>query len=644
MRSQRAWTMLAATFPFAVLGSAAWVALVRFTLLEVPQWPSLLFPLAWAAWFTFWLARKRVTTAQAARYLDHTLGLDERFTTYVELARRSRRKGRPLDKALARSLYDDLQDYLRLDVPTLPSVFKSRVRPQLVVAAIMTLLALAGAMSLPTGLDAVRAERATLRQTVAAQLGRIEALRAEIVSRPGLSEDVKQAILGDLDHLAQQLGMPDINREEILAAVADAQQKVRDISPTSTADFDGIMVAGQIVWARSNAVQNSRAASPGSEIAAGQDEVLPDSLSPRDLGLAADAAEFLAGYVPLLRPQQRVQVATSMERASQRAGTRDPQLVSHLNEAGANLRSSTDKDKEAQDALFSVAERFRAADQEYESAAAIENTLAKLDEGRQSISQAGKPPTKRGQVGFRRQSGGDSTDAGAAAPGGQNADSAGADSEGAGSEPSYNSGNVGGNAASFGGVQAGGQQGPPANGGQPGQQPSSGGGPAGGPNSDVAGGTAGGGQDDGSQGTLQGEITGPVGGAGGAISRVQNPAGQGDGGSSAPAPVDSQPPDTEHVYVPAQDGAPPSAESSSGAGQAAPESPNTDGLSGRVGEGGGGEETRGQTGAGTLMPIHTPYKEVIGQYAERATESLDRAYIPPDAKDYVREYFTQLGK
>jgi hypothetical protein len=634
--------MLAATFPFAVLGSAAWVALVRFTLLELPQWPSLLFPLAWAAWFAFWLARKRVTTPQAARYLDRTLGLDERFTTYVELARRSRRSGKPFDKVLARSLYDDLQDYLRLGVPTLPPVFKSRVRPQLVAASIVALLALAGAVSLPTGLDAIRAERVILRQTVAAQVGRIEVLKAEIVSRPGLSDDVKQAILGDLDRLAQQLGAPDINREDILAAVADAQQKVRDISPTSTADFDGIMAAGQVVWARSNAVQNSRAASPGSEIAAGQDEVLPDSLSPRDLGLAADAAEFLAGYVPLLRPQQRVQVATSMERASQRAGTRDPQLVNHLNEAGANLRSSTDKDKEAQDALFGVAERFRAADQEYESAAAIENTLAKLDEGRQSISQAGKPPTKRGQVGFRRQSGGDdSANAGAATPGGQDTGDAGADSEGAGGESEYNSSNVGGNAASFGG----GQPGSPANGGQPGQQPSSGGGPPGGPNSDVAGGTAGGGQDDGGKGSLQGEITGPVGGAGGAISRVQNPAGQGDGGSSAPAPADSQPADNEQVYVPTQEGAPSTAEGgSSVAGQAAPEPPNTEGLEGRVGEGQGGEEKRGQSGPGALAPIHTPYKEVIGQYAERATESLDRAYIPPDAKDYVREYFTQLGK
>jgi hypothetical protein len=642
VRSQGAWTMLAATFPFAVLGSAAWVALVRFTLLDLPQWPSLLFPIAWAAWFTVWLARKRVTMAQAARYLDRTLGLDERFTTYVELARRSRHKGKSLDKALVRSLYDDLQDYLRLGVPTLPPVFKSRVRPRLVAAAVVALLALAGAVSLPTGLDAVRAERAILRQTVAEQLSRIEALKAEIVARPGLSEDVKQAILGDLDRLAQQLDTPGINREEILAAVVDAQQKVRDISSTSTADFDGIMLAGQIVWARANAVQNSRAANPGSEIAAGQDEVLPDTLSPRDLGLAADAADFLAGYVPLLRPQQRVQVATSMERASQRAGTTDPQLVSHLNEAGANLRSA--KEKEAQESLFGVAERFRAADQEYESAAAIENTLAKLDEGRQSISQAGKPPTKRGQVGFRRQSGGDSTDAASPAPGGQNADNTSADPEGAGGESSYNSSNVGQNAASFGGAQAGGQQGPPANGGQPGQQPSSGGGPPGGPDSEVAGGTAGGGQDDGGKGTLQGEITGPVGGAGGAISRVQNPAGIGDGGSSAPAQADSQPPDSEQVYVPAQGGAPPSTEGPSGAGQAAPESPNTDGLSGRVGEGAGGEETRGQTGAGSLMPIHTPYKEVIGQYAERATESLDRAYIPPDAKDYVREYFTQLGK
>ena len=36
-----------ATLWIAILLSCLWVVLVRFTLFDVPQWPALLFPIAW---------------------------------------------------------------------------------------------------------------------------------------------------------------------------------------------------------------------------------------------------------------------------------------------------------------------------------------------------------------------------------------------------------------------------------------------------------------------------------------------------------------------------------------------------------------------------------------------------------------------
>ena len=47
---------------------------------------------------------------------------------------------------------------------------------------------------------------------------------------------------------------------------------------------------------------------------------------------------------------------------------------------------------------------------------------------------------------------------------------------------------------------------------------------------------------------------------------------------------------------------------------------------------------------GELAKVRTPYNEVLGQYTDQATEALERAYVPPDAKEYVKEYFTELGK
>jgi hypothetical protein len=35
---------------------------------------------------------------------------------------------------------------------------------------------------------------------------------------------------------------------------------------------------------------------------------------------------------------------------------------------------------------------------------------------------------------------------------------------------------------------------------------------------------------------------------------------------------------------------------------------------------------------------------VIGNYVQQAAQALDSVYIPADAKDYVKNYFSALGK
>jgi hypothetical protein len=87
-----------------------------------------------------------------------------------------------------------------------------------------------------------------------------------------------------------------------------------------------------------------------------------------------------------------------------------------------------------------------------------------------------------------------------------------------------------------------------------------------------------------------------------------------------------------------------SEETAGTSGQFAPPDSGSDAVGGRVGNG----STEGSTGAapglGQLTKIRTPYNEVFGQYSQKATESLERAYVPPDAKEYVKDYFTELGK
>jgi hypothetical protein len=78
-------------------------------------------------------------------------------------------------------------------------------------------------------------------------------------------------------------------------------------------------------------------------------------------------------------------------------------------------------------------------------------------------------------------------------------------------------------------------------------------------------------------------------------------------------------------------------------GQASPEQ-NPNGVSGRVGEGSGSSPKTADPGLGQANNIRTPYTEVLGKYTQQATDALDRAYVPPDAKEYVKNYFSALGK
>src|SRR5438046_2434043 len=75
-------------------------------------------------------------------------------------------------------------------------------------------------------------------------------------------------------------------------------------------------------------------------------------------------------------------------------------------------------------------------------------------------------------------------------------------------------------------------------------------------------------------------------------------------------------------------------------GQCAPENPGSDSVGGRVGEGSTSGSNRSAPGLGELAKVRTPYHEVLGQYTDQATEALERAYVPPDAKEYVKQYFT----
>jgi len=338
-------------------------------------------------------------------------------------------------------------------------------------------------------------------------------------------------------------------------------------------------------------------------------------------------------------PQSRA-VANSLARASTVAAPKDPALGSQLDEAATGLRRS--EGERAQTALTEAGRLFRDAERQEQSASAVEQTLATLEDSRQRIATAGAETTERKQVGFRRSSPEGSAQQGTGPEGTDNGgDQATGQTGGTGDQASNPSGG-GQNVPAFGPVNGGGT-GPS----QPGNDTTGSGGQGagvgqGGQPTDKAStgqaGGGGGGAGTGAKGPVQGQISGPIKGGGGSTSTEGGAVGTGTGASSQAAGGSGQ--NAERIYVPGRE------EQRGGGvvGQASPEFRPEDALSGRVGTGPGGEEQSGAPNAGSVSTIRTPYSEVLGEYTQQATEALNRAYVPPDAKEYVRDYFAELGK
>ncbi|MBF6611883.1 MAG: hypothetical protein IVW55_02005 [Chloroflexi bacterium] len=651
------WNAMAATYPVPLLLAAGWIALARFTLLEIPLWPSELFIVAWLLWLVAWSLSRRLGDGQVARYLDHTLLLDERLTTCMELLR-GRNRGRPTADDFLERMILDARNTLRERMPMLPAALHFTLRRRYIFAIVVALVALAAAITVPTPLDAVRAERASLNNAVSGIDRTILALKAQITAAPGLADSTKQSLTSELESLEAQLHTPGADRASLLAAIADTQQKVRELSPSQTSDFDSLVTAARLV--QQAAISNAEW-DPAS------------SQAPTDLGKAAAAAEFLGSVSAVLQAELARSAASFLSQAADFAAARDPQLAASLtNASGAILLK--DKQKAAQ-ALTDAASRFRAAESALQTAQTAEDVQAKLDEGRQGLAQAGQQLAKRPQIGFRRRGSPQASDqanslAGdpgnqqgtplavqTANPGGSNVNQAsGAPPNSMGQNmPQYSntagSGQGSGSSASNGGSNS-------ATGSTPGTG-SGAGNPSGGSSTGTGGsgtqgkptvsgssaGSAGGGSGASggpSSGTFNGAVTGASGAVSGGITQVQNP--QGNGLAPSGASGQGAPGGGEKVYVPP----PPTQVAISGAspgnGQAAPLSGNADGVAGRVGAGSTTGGTQGSLGAGGKAQVRTPYTEVIGKYASQATDALAHVYVPADAKEYVKEYFTELGK
>lgn len=628
--ARRAASIICKSLPPLVFALALYAAVIRFTLLDIPVWPAALIFIFWATLATVLVASNRVTPFETARFLDKKLGLDERVSTYVQIRAVTRNSPNTAQRrALLETIRKDAVNHLQARADRLPGYLPGSLpRPQLALA-VLGLVLFAAALTVPSPLDAVRLERLAVQAALREQLGGIEILKTELLARNDLPRPMLNTLISELDNLAAKLEAGSADRSQLLAGLAESQSKLRDLLPNSVAEFGGLNNAAALV--QEGALTNSEwEPQEGEEHSA--------------LGFASSASVYLSSVASSLAATESRSLALYLERAAAQVGTRDLLLGQGLKNASGAIR--TQDGELARSSLQTAARRFRDLEAELSVAQSVESVLSKLDEGRRTVADAGKNKTSRPQVGFRRQGAPTSSDASA---GEVLADETLRDPNQVGNSSAQQG--VGpktsGGALSFGSL-------PKDSSGSPGSasEGSGNGGtdtdPSGmGANPNAGGSSAGGTGRPGVPGAgdagATGGSTGGAGGVGsqnGTITQVPNPSGNGRGvqGDSASG-ADSQ----EEIYAPAS-------ESSGGQpevpteGAGGTDSSRTDGIDGRA-EGGDGEPVaRGEMAPGTLKPLYTPYTEIIGEYAERATRALDRAYIPADAKEYVKSYFTELGK
>lgn len=225
---RRALRMAALTLPLLVLATAAYVAVVRVTLANLPTWPVLTAFASWLLLVGLWSRAQTVTSAEAARYIDHSLGLDERVSTSVELINSARLVGpQSLPTGVRYALLADTAAALDERLDGLPGPFRFRWTRLNGIAVAVALIALLGAVTLPTQAEFARGERSALAKAVQDQLAQVQVLRADVEANEHLSSDLKASILQELASLESTLKNSSLDQASAIATLADAEQRLR---------------------------------------------------------------------------------------------------------------------------------------------------------------------------------------------------------------------------------------------------------------------------------------------------------------------------------------------------------------------------------------------------------------------------------
>jgi hypothetical protein len=183
--------------------------------------------------------------------------------------------------------------------------------------------ALAALLWLPNPMQRVLDERTAAREAILEEVHTLETLPKEIATDPLLTEQKRQQMLQILDEALERLERNELSREEALAELTEAADRLRSLTDPS---------AEQRAIALSQAAETMKA----SPVAA----ALADALSEGDLQLAAAILEDLADELGQeLTREQELELAEQLAGAAVRLANTNAELAEQFSQAAEGIRS-----------------------------------------------------------------------------------------------------------------------------------------------------------------------------------------------------------------------------------------------------------------------------------------------------------------
>lgn len=305
---------------------------------------------------------------RAASVIDQTLGLDERFSTALELTQQQTDISANIVTA---QLEDTLQQLTNFKVGEL---FPFRVAWTRVTMIALLALAIFVSLLLPNPQIAVLEQQARVEQLITEQTAQLESIQAELLENKELLETLEgQELVETLEELIEALKEDNLTQAEAIATLSEAEQKLAELE--DLAEQEGAL---------------NQLAETFSQYDSTAD--LAEAIQDRNMEKAAELLDTL-GEDGQADPDTAQDLADALQQAAeamQQAGHDElGQALAEAAEAMADAAQNGDA-QAMQDALNQAAEAIAQAGGQPGNQEALEEALSNIQQAREQLAQQGE--------------------------------------------------------------------------------------------------------------------------------------------------------------------------------------------------------------------------------------------------------------